>query len=134
MTITYKIPGEPKGKARPRVTKGHAYTPQATKDYETIVALRYRLSGGKMFDGAVSLHILAEYTIPKSATKGKRRDMIEGTMLPLKKPDNDNIAKMIMDGLNKVAYHDDSQVAELVVLKKYSENPSVTVTISSIEC
>ena len=132
MNHTYKIPGEPKGKARPRVVNGHAYTPQATKDYETIVAIRYRLSGGKMFDGPVSLHILAEYTIPKSATKGKRADMLNGTMLPLKKPDNDNIAKMIMDGLNKVAYNDDSQVVELVVRKKYSENPGVTVTISNV--
>lgn len=132
MTITYKIPGEPKGKARPRVTKGHAYTPQATKDYETIVAIRYRLSGGKMFDGPVSVHLLAEYTIPKSATKAKRADMLSGKLLPLKKPDIDNVCKMILDGLNKVAFRDDSSVVMLEAYKRYSDNPGVTVTISSI--
>jgi len=38
-------------------------------------------------------------------------------------PDSDNIAKIIheLDSLNKIAFDDDSQVIELTVLKKYTE-------------
>lgn len=131
--MTYKIPGEPKGKARPIVTKGHAYTPQATKNYETIVALRYRLSGGKMFDGPVSVHILAEFGIPKSASKAGRQAMLDGVIKPTKKPDADNIAKIILDALNKVAFKDDSAVVQFDVTKIYSSSPGVTVTVESTE-
>ena len=133
MKHTYKIPGEPKGKARVRVVNGHAYTPQETKDYEHAAALRYRLSGGKIIEGPVAVHILAEIGIPKSATKAQRQGMLDGTIKATKKPDADNIAKIILDALNKIAYKDDSAVVQFDVLKVYSEAPGVTVTVESID-
>lgn len=51
-------------------------------------------------------------------------------MIPTKKPDSDNIAKIICDSLNGIAYHDDSQIVELYICKSYSENPKVIVTIA----
>lgn len=36
-----------------------------------------------------------------------------------KKPDGDNIAKMVGDALNKVLYHDDCQIADIQVRKFY---------------
>lgn len=48
--IQFFIDGEPKGKARPRVTKTHTYTPQSTVEYEKLVALSYRNEAkGKTF-------------------------------------------------------------------------------------
>ena len=35
-----------------------------------------------------------------------------------KKPDSDNIIKIVLDGLNKVAYHDDAQICKLSFEKK----------------
>lgn len=50
-----------------------------------------------------------------------------------KKPDSDNIIKIVLDGLNKVAYHDDAQICKLSFEKKYSEIPRVEVKIKSLE-
>lgn len=41
--------------------------------------------------------------------------------MPLKKPDSDNIAKIVLDSLNKIAFDDDAQVVELTVVKKWTE-------------
>ena len=44
------IPGKPKGKQRPRVVRGHAFTPQETKDYELMIANLYKAMHGEMFE------------------------------------------------------------------------------------
>ena len=41
--------------------------------------------------------------------------------MPLRKPDSDNIAKIVLDSLNKIAFDDDAQVVELTVVKKWTE-------------
>ncbi len=51
---------------------------------------------------------------------------------PHKKPDSDNIAKVVADALNGIAYDDDAQIADLTVIKRYTENPCVKVTIAEI--
>ena len=80
-------------------------------------------------EGPVSVTILARYPIPKSATKAKRAGMISGALLPTKKPDLDNVAKIVCDALNGVAYKDDAQVVELRVHKRFSENPQIQVIV-----
>jgi len=53
--------------------------------------------------------------------------MDNGAIRPTNKPDLDNIAKIILDSLNGIAYKDDSQVVSLTVIKHYSDNPCVVV-------
>ena len=57
--------------------------------------------------------------------------MISGALLPAKKPDLDNVAKIVCDALNGVAYKDDAQVVKLTVHKRYSERPEVAVEIEA---
>lgn len=52
--------------------------------------------------------------------------------MPNKKTDCDNIAKIICDALNRVAYKDDSQIVKLNVMKEYVETPSVKVRIFNL--
>jgi Holliday junction resolvase RusA-like endonuclease len=59
--------------------------------------------------------------------------MLDGHIRPTKTPDTDNIAKSVLDALNKVAYKDDSCVVDLIVEKWYSENPRVEVYIDNEE-
>ncbi|HBK53259.1 MAG TPA: RusA family crossover junction endodeoxyribonuclease [Syntrophomonas wolfei] len=123
------IPGEPTGKARPRVTKqGIAYTPKKTVNYETLVQEIYAIEhGNKRLEGQISALIIAYFSIPKSASKKKRQAMIDGQIRPTKKPDWDNIGKIICDSLNKLAYDDDSGIVDGTVKKYYSDNPRVEV-------
>lgn len=128
--LEFTVDGEPVGKGRPRFTRsGHAYTPEKTADYEQLVKLSFRKKypDFKPFLKVVPLSVIiyAYFPYPKNAGKTKRMYMI-----PTKKPDSDNIAKIICDSLNGIAYHDDSQIVELYICKRYSENPRVTVTIS----
>jgi len=53
--------------------------------------------------------------------------MLMGFARPKKKPDCDNIAKIICDALNGIVYHDDSQVVDLEIRKYYSDEPKVKI-------
>ncbi len=50
-----------------------------------------------------------------------------------KKPDCDNIAKIILDALNGLAYDDDAQVVKLYVEKRYGAFDHVTVVLEGSE-
>lgn len=138
MRQEFIIPGEPKGKSRPRVVNrnGHsmAFTPKDTVLYENMVKWVYTEKCGHRFpdDAALRVKIIAFYKIPKSVSKKKHREMIEQTILPTKKPDADNIAKIICDSLNGVAYRDDAQVVECRINKVYSDDPKVYVEIEEV--
>lgn len=80
----------------------------------------------------MEVRIAAYYDIPKSTSKSKRQQMLSGILLPTKKPDIDNIAKCILDALNGVAFHDDTQVVKLCMEKFYAEKPRVEVEIQEI--
>ena len=128
---TFVIPGEPQGKARPRFTKGHTYTPRDTVEYERLARLCYQ---GQSFGNVpVGVDILAVFGIPKSTSKRQRERMLCGAVLPTKKPDADNITKIICDALNGVAYDDDKQIAEVRIRKVYGPVPQVQVTLWALE-
>lgn len=137
--VSFTIPGEPKGKGRPRMARmgnfTKAYTPKDTVVYENLVRLEYQNEVGDwMFpdDAILDMRIVAYYGIPKSASKKRREQMLTGMIRPSKKPDMDNVVKIIADALNKLAYHDDTQIVDCQVRKFYSEVPRVTVKISQI--
>ena len=66
-------------------------------------------------------------------TKKNRKLIEEGKLHPTKKPDLDNVAKIVLDSLNGIAYSDDSQIVKLNVEKHYSENPRVEVTLYEVD-
>ena len=132
--IHFVIPGEPKAKARPRVTtKGITYTPKSTVEYENWVKQCYLVKHGQtMLEGEVKATIKAYFGIPKSISQKRKKLMIDGKVRPTKKPDADNIAKSVLDSLNGIAYKDDSAVVALQVDKYFDENPRVEVTLELI--
>jgi Holliday junction resolvase RusA-like endonuclease len=132
---SFEIPGKPTGKGRPRVTTigGHArqYSPKKTVLYESMVATHYlaKYPGVPAYPAGVALAvtIVAKFAKPKSWPKQKR----ESATWHTGKPDADNIIKAICDGLNGLAWADDSQVASVVCSKGYDDGPErVTVQIS----
>lgn len=135
--IKFTVPGKPFGKQRPRVIRatGIAYTPKETVAYENLVKLAYvEAAKGFVFpeNAALDVRIKAFYSIPKTASKKNKAQMAIGNIRPCKKPDFDNIGKVISDSLNMVAYKDDSCIVDAQVRKFYSENPRVEVTIRQI--
>lgn len=127
---TITVHGEPTGKGRPRFGNGHTFTPKKTKEYEELVAWSYKEQHGEIFgETPIDLTIKAYFGIPQSKPLRFKRAAKVGMVFPTKKPDIDNIIKIIMDALNGVAYPDDKWIVSLSASKEYSETPRVEVTI-----
>ena len=125
--ITFTIPGKPFGKQRPRFGNGRTYTPKETVSFESTVRGYAMKAFDKPIEGPVRLTVLATFETPKSWSKKKTADMIHRHHT--QKPDFDNIIKAIEDGMNRIAYIDDSQVAEYGPSRKMWGNVSQTVVI-----
>jgi Holliday junction resolvase RusA-like endonuclease len=127
------IPGEPCAKQRPRLGKGFTYTPAKTVNYETLIKELYIIGNyGKQLEGRLEMTVKAYFSIPKSASKKDREDMECKRKQPTKKPDWDNIGKIVSDALNGLAYHDDSQIVRATVEKWYSPTPRVDIYIEEV--
>lgn len=140
MKIKFTILGEPQGKGRPRFAningKTITRTPDETVIYENLVVTEYRRQCGTVrFPDTtpIDLRIRAYYSIPASASKKKQKQMEDGQIRPTKKPDWDNIGKIIADSLNQIAYRDDTQIVDAQVRKFYSNNPRVEVTMQDAQ-
>ena len=147
MEINFVIEGPPVGKARPRVTRTVTYTPAKTARYEDLVRYTAINSFKGVFDNdePLEVKIIAYFEIPKSLSKKRKALCLANQELPTKKPDADNIGKIIMDGMNpkmkrdkrlhkmvevmRGLYKDDRQVTKLLVVKRYSERPRVEVRV-----
>jgi Holliday junction resolvase RusA-like endonuclease len=133
MIIELTIPGQPMGKQRPRFSNGRVYTPTATVNYETLIRELYIIGNyGKQLEGQLAISVNAYFPIAKSASKKDREGMISGEIRPMKKPDWDNVGKIISDSLNGLAYRDDCDIVSARVEKWYSLEPRVEVEIQEI--
>lgn len=141
--IQFTIEGKPQGKARPRFRKtqnkttgaetSYCYTPKETVNYQELVKLEYMRQCGSYYFGdntALRVSLVIWYSIAKRTKKDIKNDMLQGILKPTKKPDIDNVIKIICDSLNGVAYKDDAQIVGIYAIKLYSETPRVEVKIS----
>jgi len=133
-SVTFIVEGEPQGKGRHRTTKtGHIFTPEKTALYENWVKTCYLSRTDKeILIGELKATIHAYYGIPKSKSLKVKRDMLDGVLRPIKKPDADNVSKVILDALNKIAYGDDAQIVELTVSKFYAEQGFVKIFLEEL--
>jgi Holliday junction resolvase RusA-like endonuclease len=70
--------------------------------------------------------------IPKSASKMRTTQMLNGMMHPITRPDLDNYNKFLSDCLNGIVWEDDSQVVELNAKKLYGEKEKTLIRIEPI--
>jgi len=136
MTHTLFIAGKPFAKQRHRSTKrGIMYTPKQTVDYENVIALKYieKYGNNEIECQGYKVDVYCCFMPPKSASKHHKELMLNGQILHTKKPDKDNLAKIIGDGLNKIAWHDDSKIVMGQTLKCYREYQGVLIIITPIE-
>lgn len=133
MIYEFEMLGEIVGKARPRMNTrtGKAYTPTNTKLYEYSLRQWFirEYPYFKPIETRVKVTIIAYFDIPKSTSKKKEAEMLLENISPTKKPDIDNIIKIILDAMNKFAFKDDTQVTKLEIEKKYAKSPKIYIKI-----
>ena len=131
MRVDFTIHTAPVSKQRPRLGKGGCvYTPSKTKVFENIVALSYG-NRPSFDDKYIRIRLKFKFEVPKSYTKKKRLEAIEGKIRPTK-GDIDNYIKAVLDGLNKKAWEDDRHIIGILAEKEYANESYIEVSIETV--
>lgn len=133
MVYEFEVPSKIIGKGRPRLNSytGKVYTPTRTKDYESLVEQYFLLKYPryKTVEGRAKVQITAYFEVPKSTSKSIKEQMLGKSISPIKKPDIDNIVKVVLDSMNKFAFKDDTQITKIEVEKVYGVEEKLYIKI-----
>jgi Holliday junction resolvase RusA-like endonuclease len=132
--VAFVVDASPIGKGRPRFGRGHVYTPQKTRDYETQVAwkAKFAMAGRRPISGPLRIALLFELAAPASWSKARSKSALDGEILPVGRPDLDNLIKCVLDAINCIVFADDSQIAEIFASKTYGAAPKVSASVTQI--
>lgn len=134
------VPIEPKPKPRPRVAlRGKfatAYTPAKAKRWESQFSL-FCLPHSPAVPLAGPVHVTIQFVKRRPKRLMRKRDL-DGLIWCSGKPDIDNLAKAVLDALNRSGrwWKDDAQVTRLIATKAYAEkdgDPRVELWVEEIE-
>ena len=133
--IRLVVPGIPKPKRRPRVFRhGNrimAVSP-SRQDEEDFLTLAMANRPQRPIEAPISVSLTFYLPAPKSLPK-RLREPLEQEILPCgKRPDIDNLAKLVLDALDGVYWRDDGQICHLTLRKVYSARPRTEVEIAEI--
>ena len=131
--ICFEVPGNPIPKGRPRLGRGHTYTPKRTAEAEAVVRSVAQLHEVIPIVGPILMHLDFFIPIPKQWAKAKVQSAMLGTLRPTTGADCDNLGKLIADSLQGdgpgSCFHNDAQIVELICRKWYSIEPRTVVKI-----
>jgi Holliday junction resolvase RusA-like endonuclease len=111
------------GKARPRLGRGgRVYTPDRTVDAEGRVIAAWELAGRPHLSGPIHLKMVVWMGRPQGHFRkdGGLSALGRRTPVPLKRPDLDNVLKLVADALNGRAYGDDSQITRVLAVREWA--------------
>ena len=137
MKYKFEILEKPIGKQRPRYSSKtkRMYTPTRTSSFEEKVKWAFKAKYNIKTEPSINsfkAKITAVFKPNESLSQKKKEELLYKVDYT-KKPDADNIAKIVLDALNGLAYKDDSQISALLVLKNYGVENKVIVELEEIE-
>lgn len=138
MKVEFLVPGEVRGKGRPRATArggfARVYTDDKTMAYESLIRRYAAQAMGDQLPTTepVSLSLYIQRSIPASWSKRKRQDAEGGRLYPVSKPDADNVLKAVADACNSIVYRDDAQIVDVTLRKRYGPRDGLTVAIEAV--
>ncbi len=138
MTIQFRAYGDPKGQPRPRAfSRGgmtRVYDPGTAEGWKSQIASAALPHKPAQIEGPIHVTLRFFFRRPKghSGAKGLKPS---APTYHTAKPDADNLAKAVLDCITQLGFwKDDSQVACLDVIKRYSDaEPFCEITIRSLE-
>lgn len=137
--ICFSVPGQPQGKGRAKIVRIGGFsrmaTPAKTVAYEGLIAheAQAAMAGAAPLEVAVGVNVFVDCQVPASWSDKKRRMAIAGELLPMAKPDVDNVVKAIFDGMNGVVWRDDVLAVDVRIRKRFAATPRVRVEVWPME-
>jgi Holliday junction resolvase RusA-like endonuclease len=129
--VTFTIPGKPFAKQRARATRmGRVYTPASTVSFERTVGQIAMAHFQTPMEGPIRLTVIATFAPPPSWSKRKSSEHLHRAHV--QRPDLDNLLKSVSDGLNRIAFADDGQIAEIVARKVWGITEQTVVHVEVI--
>lgn len=127
-SILLRVPGEPRGKGRHRAQalargKLRTYPDPATEQAEQLVREVWRNAGARRIEGPVVAAVFGVMARPLSHFRKAGQLSAVGlrATVPLRKPDVDNLLKLVLDALAGHAYGDDALVIDARVSKRWAD-------------
>lgn len=132
--LAWTVLGEPQPKKRGRIVKlKTGYTIKKHPDTERAEQVFALLSNAYLpsepITGPVEVSIRFVFEVTPSWPAWKRSAALAGRYLHTKKPDLDNLVKLVLDALNGLAWVDDTQVVAGKLVKAYGETARTDVEI-----
>lgn len=133
--ISIDLAGDPVPQQRPRYSSRgkhfHTYDPCAEikEKFRWQIKSQYR---EEPLTAPLNLTLIFYMPIPKSTSGIRKRQMLNGVIHHIKKPDIDNLEKFCLDCMNKIVFEDDSQIVELTAKKVYSTKPGTLIRIEPL--
>jgi len=110
---TYVIPGRPFPLRRHRTRNGHSYDPPENRLAKKWVQEHATEQGVEVFHKPTPVLLNLEFVYARPQ-KPKHQS-------PIGRPDIDNLVKLVLDALNKIAWDDDAQVVDIAARKLYED-------------
>lgn len=82
--------------------------------------------------GPIRLSLSFYMPIPKATSYVRKKEMLNGLLHHIKRPDCSNLTKFVEDCLKTIVFEDDSQVCEIVSKKIFGEIPKTVIQIEEI--
>jgi len=136
--LVFSISVTPRPKGRPRATiRGRfpqLYTDTETRKYEAAIkaCAQMFMAGRAPLEGPLSVSLRFRLQPPKSMTKRLRAAVLAGEEAYQGNCDADNLAKAVLDPLNKVCWGDDVQIMRLFITKAASERAGIDIRIEEL--
>jgi Holliday junction resolvase RusA-like endonuclease len=133
--IKFELKGIPISWKRPghNFKTGAIYDQQKVEKEQVRWCLRDRYKE-EIITGPVQIDFFFYFPIPKSTSKLRVRDMLNGVLHHISKPDVDNLSKFYLDTMTGVVYADDAQVTSMGVTKLYTTEPRTLIEITPQNC
>ena len=125
-TVRIEVTGKPKPMPRMRHWRNGFWNPAG----DAMQAFRLQILGqnpacnyGVIFGRGIAVAVTIYFYLRRPNTDFRRSDRLAGLLRNMVarirpiRPDIDNLAKFVLDGLNGLVYRDDSQVVKLVLYK-----------------
>lgn len=128
----FEVIGDPVPQKQTRFARGRAYNP-SKKEAEQLQWQIRPYAPEKPLTCAVEMHLTFYLPIPKSTSKIRRIQMLNGVILPKTKPDFDNLAYLVTNALKQIVYEDDGLVTDCIIRKRYCDRPRTVIKIIPID-